>query len=106
MTGKSERCAHRVMIEFQLTSAEAAQLNRSQIVIGSEEAWPQIKRIFNGSSQISLNHADAFGVADGFEAGVGVEFCEDVFDVIVYGGGADVELIRNRARAVALCQTL
>jgi hypothetical protein len=33
-----------------------------------------------------LNHADAFRVADGLEAGVDVEFCEDVFDVIVYGG--------------------
>jgi hypothetical protein len=36
-------------------------------------------------------------VADGLKAGVDVEFCEDVFDVIVYGRGADVELIRDRS---------
>lgn len=69
--------------------------NLSQIVIGSPTANFGIS-----------NHAHAFGVADGFEAGVGVELCEDVFDVIVHGCGADVELIRNRPRAVALCQTL
>jgi hypothetical protein len=43
-------------------------------------------------------------VADGFEAGVGVEFCEDVFDVIIHGGGADVELVRNLASAVAFAK--
>ena len=37
---------------------------------------------------------------------MGVELCEDVFDVIVYGGGADVELIRDLSCAVTLCQTL
>lgn len=54
----------------------------------------------------ALDHADALRVADGLEAGVDVEFCEDVFDVIVYGGGADVELIGNSSGAVALRQTL
>jgi hypothetical protein len=45
-------------------------------------------------------------VADGFEAGVDVEFCEDVFDVIVYSRRTDVELISNFSCAVALRQTL
>ena len=40
------------------------------------------------------------------EAGVDVEFREDVFDVIIDGGGADVELIRDLSSSVALCQTL
>ena len=52
------------------------------------------------------NHAYAFGVADGLEAGVGVELCEDVFDVIVHRSRADVELISNCSSAVALCQAL
>ena len=45
-------------------------------------------------------------MTDRFEAGVGVEFCEDVFDVIIYGCGTDVELIRYLSSVVALCQTL
>lgn len=62
--------------------------------------------IVKGSSQIGLNHAYALRVADGFEAGVSVEFCEDVLDVFIYGGGADVQLIRYLSSVVALCQTL
>ena len=45
-------------------------------------------------------------MTDRLEAGVDVQFCEDVFDVIVDGGRTDVKLIGNRSCAVTLCQTL
>ena len=34
-----------------------------------------------------------------------VKLCENVFDVIIHSSRADVEFIRNRSGAVALCQT-
>src|SRR5689334_10272639 len=55
---------------------------------------------------IESNHAHALRVANGFKAGVGVEFREDVFDVIVHRCRADVELIGNVSSAVPLGQTL
>lgn len=38
-----------------------------------------------------------------FEPGVNIEFGENVFDVIVNGGRADVQSVGNYSGAVALC---
>src|ERR1700752_1067120 len=46
-----------------------------------------------------LNHARTFCVSNCFEARVGVEFCKDMFDVIVNCSRANVKLVRDRFRA-------
>jgi hypothetical protein len=54
---------------------------------------------------LALNHAGALSVTDRLQACVDVEFCEDVFDVVVDGCRTDVELIGDRSRAVTFRQT-
>ena len=51
-----------------------------------------------------LNHSHAFGVSNCFEAGVSVELCQNVLDVIIHRRRADVELIGNCFCTVALRQ--
>ena len=62
------------------------------------------KLISQAVKQVRLNHAGALGMPDRFQASVSVELRENVFDVIVHGSRADIQLIGNGPGAVAPCQ--
>lgn len=50
-----------------------------------------------------LNQTPTLCMPYRFEPGVNIEFGENVFDVIVNGGRADVQSVGNYSGAVALC---
>jgi hypothetical protein len=48
--------------------------------------------------------AGVFGAANGFKAGMGVEFAKDVLDVVIDCGSADVKLLGDCGGRHALCE--